>query len=103
MWSKADRSGTNSPSRYRTRGRSCPRGSVAMTSGFGARRIRKSPETGHTKRWPVPPTTIGGMKRFLAILPVLVLPAVAQEYKIAVIGLVHSHVWGHLPQMIKGD
>ena len=38
---------------------------------------------------------------FLAFL--LLMPAVAQEYKIAVIGLVHSHVWGHLPQMIKSD
>jgi predicted dehydrogenase len=27
---------------------------------------------------------------------------VAQEYKIAVIGMVHSHVWGHLNEMIKG-
>jgi predicted dehydrogenase len=26
----------------------------------------------------------------------------AQEYKIAVIGLVHSHVWGHLQKMIEG-
>jgi predicted dehydrogenase len=30
------------------------------------------------------------------------LPAAA-EYKIAVIGLVHSHVWGHLGKMIKGE
>lgn len=28
------------------------------------------------------------------------MPAAAQEYKIAVIGLVHSHVWGHLPKMV---
>lgn len=33
----------------------------------------------------------------------LSLPVCAQEYKIAVIGLVHSHVWGHLPKMIKSD
>ena len=26
----------------------------------------------------------------------------AQEYKIAVIGLVHSHVWGHLEKMVSG-
>jgi predicted dehydrogenase len=26
----------------------------------------------------------------------------AQEYKIAVIGLVHSHVWGHLQTMVEG-
>jgi len=27
----------------------------------------------------------------------------ADDYKIAVIGLVHSHVWGHLGPMLKGD
>ena len=27
----------------------------------------------------------------------------ASEYKIAVIGLVHSHVWGHLGPMLKGE
>jgi len=43
------------------------------------------------------------MSKVLAILTALILPACAQEYKIAVIGLVHSHVWGHLPQMVKGD
>lgn len=26
-----------------------------------------------------------------------------QQYKIAVIGMVHSHVWGHLNEMIKGN
>lgn len=26
----------------------------------------------------------------------------AQEYKVAVIGLVHAHVWGHLPAMAEG-
>src|SRR5262249_61281927 len=30
-------------------------------------------------------------------------PALAQEYKMAVVGLVHSHVWGHLNTMLKGD
>ncbi len=35
-----------------------------------------------------------------AILP-LMLPLGAQEYKIAVVGLVHSHVWGHLPHMLN--
>ena len=43
------------------------------------------------------------MIRFLAIAFLAVLPAAAQEYKVAVIGLVHSHVWGHLPAMIKGE
>jgi len=27
----------------------------------------------------------------------------ANEYKMAVIGLVHAHVWGHLGQMLKGE
>jgi predicted dehydrogenase len=31
----------------------------------------------------------------------MVLPLCAQEYKMAVIGLVHSHVWGHLPASAK--
>jgi predicted dehydrogenase len=31
-----------------------------------------------------------------------VVPVLGQEYKIAVIGLVHSHVWGHLDKMIAG-
>ncbi len=39
------------------------------------------------------------MKRTLALLPLLALLASAQTYKIAVIGLVHSHVWGHLGRM----
>src|SRR6202035_4940281 len=43
------------------------------------------------------------MRKLLAAVSVFMLAACAQEYKIAVIGLVHSHVWGHLPQMIKGD
>lgn len=31
------------------------------------------------------------------------LPLAAQEMKIAVIGLVHSHVWGHLKTMVAGE
>ena len=42
------------------------------------------------------------MNKLLVSL-LLALPVYAQEYKIAVIGLVHSHVWGHLPKMIHGD
>ncbi|MBV8821119.1 MAG: Gfo/Idh/MocA family oxidoreductase [Acidobacteriaceae bacterium] len=38
------------------------------------------------------------MRFLLAVL--LLTPLSAQEYKIAVVGLVHSHVWGHLPKMI---
>lgn len=43
------------------------------------------------------------MKRLLVLLPLLAGAAPAQEYKVAVVGLVHSHVWGHLPTMLKGD
>ncbi len=42
------------------------------------------------------------MKRF-AILLSLAVPLSAQEPTIAVIGLVHSHVWGHLGKMIQGQ
>src|SRR5215472_17526017 len=42
------------------------------------------------------------MRRFLPLVFALALPLGAQEYKMAVIGLVHSHVWGHLPAMVKG-
>src|SRR3984893_483957 len=38
----------------------------------------------------------------LTLALALTLPLCAQEYKIAVIGLVHSHVWGHLHNMVKG-
>ncbi|HWB95581.1 MAG TPA: Gfo/Idh/MocA family oxidoreductase [Bryobacteraceae bacterium] len=43
------------------------------------------------------------MKRLVACLFLLTLPLAAQQYKMAVIGLVHSHVWGHLPTMLKGE
>lgn len=43
------------------------------------------------------------MKKILLPFIALMLPLSAQEYTIAVVGLVHSHVWGHLPQMIKGN
>jgi predicted dehydrogenase len=42
------------------------------------------------------------MKRLLPLL-LLALPLAAQEYKIAVVGLVHSHVWGHLGKMVAGE
>ena len=41
------------------------------------------------------------MKMLIAGI-LLALPLAAQE-KIAVVGLEHSHVWGHLGKMIKGD
>jgi predicted dehydrogenase len=41
------------------------------------------------------------MKNLLMCLVGLSLPILAQDYKIAVIGLVHSHAWGHLPKMAQ--
>jgi predicted dehydrogenase len=46
------------------------------------------------------------MKKLLlfSALVLSALPAAAQkQYKIAVVGLVHSHVWGHLRDMVKND
>ena len=42
------------------------------------------------------------MKRIGAFLFLMAVPLAAQEYKMAVIGLVHSHVWGHLKTMVEG-
>src|SRR5580704_16490880 len=41
------------------------------------------------------------MKNFLMVL--LAVPVIAAPPKIAVIGLLHSHVWSQLPNMVKGD
>lgn len=43
------------------------------------------------------------MKRVVAFLFLSILPLSAQETRIAVVGLVHSHVWGHLERMISGE
>lgn len=43
------------------------------------------------------------MARFVSFLLLCGLPLAAQEYKIAVISMVHSHVWGHLGKMISGN
>jgi len=43
------------------------------------------------------------MKHLIAAVLLLALPLCAQQYKIAVAGLVHSHAWGHLPRMAKGE
>ncbi len=45
------------------------------------------------------------MKRLIPILLVAAAPLFAQgqQYKIAIIGLVHSHVWGHLGKVAKGQ
>ena len=37
----------------------------------------------------------------LTLFLLLTAPAAAQEYKMAVIGLVHSHVWGHLHTIVE--
>jgi predicted dehydrogenase len=42
------------------------------------------------------------MKHFFLLLGFAALPICAQDYKIAVVGLIHSHVWGHLQTMIDG-
>jgi len=41
--------------------------------------------------------------RIIGLLCLGAIPAAAQQYKMAVIGLVHSHVWGHLQTILKGD
>lgn len=41
------------------------------------------------------------MKR-IATLLLMTLPLCAQEYKLAIIGMVHGHVWGHLKPMLTG-
>jgi predicted dehydrogenase len=43
------------------------------------------------------------MIRPVLLLLVTLSCACAQEYKLAVIGLVHSHVWNHLPAMLKSS
>ncbi len=43
------------------------------------------------------------MKKLTLLALLFAIQAMAQApYKIAVVGLVHSHVWGHLNDMIKG-
>ena len=41
--------------------------------------------------------------RLLAALTLAALPAVAQPYKIAVIGLIHSHEGGYVPRMTRSE
>lgn len=43
------------------------------------------------------------MHRFIAFACLLAVPAAAQEYKIAVVSMLHAHVWLHLGTMLKGD
>jgi predicted dehydrogenase len=42
------------------------------------------------------------IRHILLLLLVAAAPLAAQDYKIAVIGLVHAHVWGHLKTMVEG-
>jgi predicted dehydrogenase len=43
------------------------------------------------------------MKRFYLLACLLALPLGAQTYKMAVVGLAHGHVWGHLPTIVKSS
>ncbi len=44
------------------------------------------------------------MRKLLLLIPVMLSAhALAAEHTIAVVGLVHSHVWGHLGKMIQGN
>ncbi len=43
------------------------------------------------------------MRRALLFFGLTALPAAAQQPAVAVIGLVHSHVWGHLKKMVSGE
>ncbi len=43
------------------------------------------------------------MKPVLALLCLLAVPAAAQQYKIAVVSMLHAHVWLHLGTMLKGE
>lgn len=42
------------------------------------------------------------MKKIAILLLCPALPLAAQDYKIAVVGLGHAHVWGHLERVLKG-
>src|SRR5579872_404395 len=43
------------------------------------------------------------MKRILSALLFSIAPLMAQDYKIAIVGLIHSHVWGHLQSVLHGS
>ena len=43
------------------------------------------------------------MKRVLLVLCLCGLPVAAQQYKIAVVSMLHAHVWLHLGTMLKGE
>ncbi len=43
------------------------------------------------------------MKRVFVLMSLTIPLVAADSYKLAVIGLVHSHVWSQMPRMIKND
>jgi len=43
------------------------------------------------------------MKHTILLTLLALFPATGQETRIAVVGLIHSHVWGHLGRMIQGE
>ena len=43
------------------------------------------------------------MKRIITIFFLIAATAAAQEYKMAVVSMLHAHVWLHLGTMLKGD
>ena len=43
------------------------------------------------------------MRKIACLLLFLLLPAFAAEHTIAVVGLVHSHVWGHLKEIVSSQ
>lgn len=43
------------------------------------------------------------MMKLIAVLCLLALPVCAQQYKMAVVSLMHAHVWLHLGTMLQGD
>ena len=43
------------------------------------------------------------MRKIACLLLFLLLPAFAAEHTIAVVGLVHSHVWGHLMEIVSNQ
>jgi predicted dehydrogenase len=43
------------------------------------------------------------MTRLFAAICFFALPSAAQEYKIAVVSMLHAHVWLHLGTMLKGE
>src|SRR5438552_737031 len=43
------------------------------------------------------------MKRLIPLVVLISWPLAAQQYKLALVGLNHDHVWAQLPVMLRGD